>query len=691
MTDHNEHDTSTDFKLKEINIGRATQHIKSVPATAAPNISQVGPSLRILTQNSNGPCPLLALANVLLMRGDIIIKKDLASISFEALVEILGDYLIRKYSTETNAFENGKDNATVSKLSTNLMDAITLIPTLQKGLDVNVTFDSVFGFENTPSLSLFSAFGVTLCHGWVSNTSDFSFSESDVANSNFVEPIGIFGYPELRSYNHVVEAIVDAEVAAFEISKLNDSVIVDKTVTKLPDTDFQPVEISDVEPVVNTSELVSNTEKVSNTEPISDIGPVSNTEPISSAEPVSNMELVLNTEQIVEQTKSKDPVDPASTETNARISIESAHNIIPLENDSIIVDSNEANNTSSNNDDNDVENRDDSIFEKTDSTIPKTTDDDISREQISSAQQALAKTTHTPEATNEIETKDSSEFEPQTPTSQPSITFQLHIADTTHAVDDTAAAAVAVAVANKVAALEKRITLGKIANDFLSTTSTQLTPQGVAHLSANLQPASLAVLFRNNHFSVLHNHPQLGLFTLVTDEGYLTKTCVWESLSVDGDSVFVDAAFGAYLPTASDEAIDGVNLDGIDVEAQERAWKEIVDGASDGAVGSGGNGAGQSNGNMFDTDLALAMSLQDEENRLAAEEERPNQSFTPLVGQQPAQYNQQQQAQYNQQQQAQYNQQQQSQQYNGTFSSQRQQKKLQKKLSKGDEDSCSLQ
>lgn len=69
--------------------------------------------------------------------------------------------------------------------------------------------------------------------------------------------------------------------------------------------------------------------------------------------------------------------------------------------------------------------------------------------------------------------------------------------------------------------------------------ATQLSAFGLEQLTRSLQPGSLSILFRNDHFSTLYKHPQLQqLFTLVTDAGYSNHAeVVWESLvDVSGSS-----------------------------------------------------------------------------------------------------------------------------------------------------------
>lgn len=74
---------------------------------------------------------------------------------------------------------------------------------------------------------------------------------------------------------------------------------------------------------------------------------------------------------------------------------------------------------------------------------------------------------------------------------------------------------------------------------FLSSSATQLTAHGLQTMADALGPGSIAILFRNDHFSTLYKHPHSGqLFTLVTDMGYAGHDeVVWESLvDVNGEN-----------------------------------------------------------------------------------------------------------------------------------------------------------
>lgn len=87
---------------------------------------------------------------------------------------------------------------------------------------------------------------------------------------------------------------------------------------------------------------------------------------------------------------------------------------------------------------------------------------------------------------------------------------------------------------------EEQIMLEDVASVkyFLTTSATQLTNYGLQCISESLRPGSIAILFRNDHFSTLYKHPQSGqLLTLVTDMGYAGHDeVVWESLvDVNGE------------------------------------------------------------------------------------------------------------------------------------------------------------
>ncbi|KAF9196970.1 hypothetical protein BGZ50_004557, partial [Haplosporangium sp. Z 11] len=166
--------------------------------------------IKIITQNQNGPCPLLALCNTLILQGKIEIRPyGRPSIGYDHLLELLADYLLHEDPSESNISssssgarvgERVKAEKTKSRLE--IESALRLLPHLEHGLDVNVFFKSIRGFESTAELSLFHTFGVELVHGWVVS------AVMDAPMYALVDgPAGI------DSYNKAVECIVSGDDA----------------------------------------------------------------------------------------------------------------------------------------------------------------------------------------------------------------------------------------------------------------------------------------------------------------------------------------------------------------------------------------------------------------------------------------------------------------------------------------------
>lgn len=114
----------------------------------------------IITQNNNGPCPLLAIVNVLILKGQITLPSDRNEITGGELVSIIGNAL----------FDQPRNNVPAEMrryVEQNTEDAIGILHKLLTGLDVNVKFSGVRDFEFTTELCVFDLLGVPLYHGWV--------------------------------------------------------------------------------------------------------------------------------------------------------------------------------------------------------------------------------------------------------------------------------------------------------------------------------------------------------------------------------------------------------------------------------------------------------------------------------------------------------------------------------------------
>ena len=91
-----------------------------------------GKTIPLVMQNVNGPCPLIAISNILLLQQKISIHTDYSMVDYGQLVELLGDRLVNQPKPE--------DKDLLEVYNQSVADAISLFPTLQYGLDVNVRF-----------------------------------------------------------------------------------------------------------------------------------------------------------------------------------------------------------------------------------------------------------------------------------------------------------------------------------------------------------------------------------------------------------------------------------------------------------------------------------------------------------------------------------------------------------------------
>ena len=145
-------------------------------------ISFFGRTVAIVCQNENGPCPLLALANILLLEGRITINPDRGIISLAELTQIVANCILEKIGTSS-----------LPEHIKLLESVLNILPKLANGLDLNVIFSGVDKFEFTEEISVFDALGIRLLHGWIYDSKD----------TEIVTAVGNL------SYNHLLFHLVE--------------------------------------------------------------------------------------------------------------------------------------------------------------------------------------------------------------------------------------------------------------------------------------------------------------------------------------------------------------------------------------------------------------------------------------------------------------------------------------------------
>lgn len=120
----------------------------------------------IVMQSRNGPCPLIATMNVLLLREKIKFPDMLEQISDNQLLTYLGECIMDYVPADLENDENA-----ILNLEQNIHDAIEILPKLKTGLDVNIRFTGITDFEYTPECIIFDLLRIPLYHGWLSDPS----------------------------------------------------------------------------------------------------------------------------------------------------------------------------------------------------------------------------------------------------------------------------------------------------------------------------------------------------------------------------------------------------------------------------------------------------------------------------------------------------------------------------------------
>mmetsp|Transcript_15687 Transcript_15687/g.32781 ORF Transcript_15687/g.32781 Transcript_15687/m.32781 type:complete len:533 (-) Transcript_15687:151-1749(-) len=168
---------------------------------------------KILLQNENGPCPLLAAANALLLRGVITLPPECVRngvASTDDIVNILADRAITlQQNNKTIVSHSDVDGNDHSHHEFHLNEVLGLLPNLQHGMDVNIKFTTgPSGVEYTKNLAAFDLLGVELVHGWLLDPQD-------------VETLSVIGN---KSYNELIELVILGNEAKDAVTKLEEQI-----------------------------------------------------------------------------------------------------------------------------------------------------------------------------------------------------------------------------------------------------------------------------------------------------------------------------------------------------------------------------------------------------------------------------------------------------------------------------------
>lgn len=202
-----------------------------------------------LLQGENGPCPLLAAANVLLLQGRIdlppaSIRNNVATLA--DLTNVLANVALEHHSSTSddnnvNKSSNNETKSTTTATNDNAHpshfhthELLEQLPALQYGMDVNPKYTAgLHGYEYTAGIQVFDTLGVSLCHGWLLDPQETS--------EDLYATIGD------KTYNQVIELVIHGKEAEQALPALQ------QQIQSLEATLPPPVDLLDDTNVVNAT------------------------------------------------------------------------------------------------------------------------------------------------------------------------------------------------------------------------------------------------------------------------------------------------------------------------------------------------------------------------------------------------------------------------------------------------------
>ena len=189
-------------------------------------IDFLGAKRAIVCQNENGPCPLLGIVNVLLLRNAVTLQgdPDRPEVSTQELMSLVATRILDNNArtattgtdvdgasvkgTDFDAMDAEQAEAMRQNQEQNVSDAMAVLPSLATGLDVNVRFRHALDFEFTAELAIFDLLDVTLCHAWVCDADYYPEASSAIGS---------------RGYNQLMERMIELTCAEEDAEKQTSS------------------------------------------------------------------------------------------------------------------------------------------------------------------------------------------------------------------------------------------------------------------------------------------------------------------------------------------------------------------------------------------------------------------------------------------------------------------------------------
>ncbi|KAK9698644.1 hypothetical protein RND81_08G120300 [Saponaria officinalis] len=631
------------------------QSLNDVVIHKTKTIQFFGRSSPIVLQNDNGPCPLIAICNVLLLRNQLNLSAAISEVSQEKLLSLVAERLIDSNS-------NNKDAEYVKNQQQNIADAIDLLPRLTTGIDVNTKFRRIDDFEFTRECAIFDLLDIPLYHGWLVDPQDHDTAEA-IGSKSYNAIMGDLVLLETRKMENEGKDRVEEDCVDFAAATTATLGVPSPNHLRNKSLDYSPRSGSDQHSPrkgdVEEEEELLRVLKMSEDDIPTNV-PTTSSENVSCSD--ENLRVVQSTlaknENVTEVHSHVDPLslEPSvsgsndvsgNCETNAPLEDRNAVAILrddqERQNDNVI--SVKPFEGSMSNDDVVTCPLDTPIScEATPPLPPAEANVPCQKVESLSSIPAIAEELHEQNG-EENETPvagvaDSGSSGGRIPSVEAAESFTSSLDDREPIYEgEECIQGSSKSICDQEPVYEGEVVLaeqagngaenacdesskdamtfrhGELATNFFKSNASQLTFYGLFCLQEGLKERELCVFFRNNHFSTMFKF-EGELYILATDQGYLNQPdLVWEKLNeVNGDTLFMTCNFKEFR---MDSSTNGT-WDQQNAVANTADYLASIDSSSP-------------DGSNMTSDMQLAIALQQQEFDQQQQQQQPqrNQSQQP--------------------------------------------------------------
>ncbi|CAE6181765.1 unnamed protein product [Arabidopsis arenosa] len=476
-----------------------------------------GQTRHIILQDDNGPCPLIAICNVLILRHGINLDTHNSQVSEEKLLNLVGEIL----SDEDEYID------------------VELIKRLAAGIIFDLKFDSITDFELTPELAIFASLKIPLYHGWLVDPQDLEIVAAIGGRSHDDLKIAITALDTqtVKAQNGQSSVDFAASITASAEHRGLGKGDIEETELLLKALTLSEMEAS-LKGSFDTHRDSIEGEVVPGSEDVNEISEDDTL--VTSVDAAAGCAITLGS-NICQQSKFDDQFSSTESEDRTDCDVGNKTNVSST---TSVTKSNEAQEQLSS-------------MELGDEKVG-----DIETENSSKMTAVHATSSETPisvEKTNLESTKNDIISEVQLK-SEATTFVNADLSDKSQDDDGSLSESEGcVSLSSSVYEGESLLGQsssegkdrngltqeeGKVIKEFLKDSASQLTWHGLYTLEDNVEEWELCVLFRNNHFSTMLKREE-KLYTLVTDQGYQKKQdLVWERFNeINGNSAFFTGNF----------------------------------------------------------------------------------------------------------------------------------------------------